>query len=265
MFDRAKYEKHLRSRLLGRALTAVDEVDSTNRAVSAAAGAGAVEGTVIVAERQSGGRGRFGRSWASPKGGLWFSLLLRPDLNLVTLPAISILSGVVLIRTVGARHALPLHLGWPNDVVYDGRKLAGILVEGKVGESVAVVVGIGVNVNNDPDDLPAEFAGKATSLGKITGEKYDLEILLAEIINEYDIGYAELNEVGLEEIYTEWKAGLEMIGRAVTLSVDGKKHSGIVKDFTIDGGMILVCESGDELKVPLDRGTLISPKYIKTL
>lgn len=265
MFDREKYNISLKTERFGREMIVVEEVASTNLAVMDMVATDAQEGMVMVTDRQTEGKGRFERKWVSPSGGLWFSFLLRPDIREVPLPAILLLTGVALVKVLQEKTELQFHLGWPNDVVHKGKKLAGILVEGKIGASAAVVVGIGVNVNNDPDDLTPEFASKATSLKKITGKEHSLEILLAEFMNEFERGYSELREMGSEKLYHEWKMLLGMIGQEVKLLSDEKEYHGIVKDFTMGGEMILRLEDGEEVLFPLDRGTLISPKYTKKL
>ncbi|MFH1539591.1 MAG: biotin--[acetyl-CoA-carboxylase] ligase, partial [bacterium] len=132
-FDEQLYRSGLRDGRIGRNVIILKSVDSTNRLArelgAAHRATRAPNGTVIIAEKQTAGRGRFRRAWASPAGGLWFSLVLRPEAGDPALPSLSLLAGVSLAAALEKAAGEELVLGWPNDIVYKGKKLAGILVE----------------------------------------------------------------------------------------------------------------------------------------
>ncbi|MEW5946797.1 MAG: biotin--[acetyl-CoA-carboxylase] ligase [bacterium] len=265
MFDAGKFFEGLKTKGLGRRLETRASVGSTNDEAKALAAAGAPHGTLVVAETQTSGRGRFGRSWWSPPGGLWFSLLILPrerELRAAELTVIAGLSAARAIETVvGVR---PL-LGWPNDLVFEGRKLGGILVEASHGMKTFAVVGAGINVNNDAGAPPGGIAPNSISLRLITGSEQPLERLLAAVMNGFEALLDAAGAGGFDSAWEEWKRRLGMVGEVVALTVDGKTRSGTVKDFTRDGGMVLTSPDGEDFEVALDRGTLASSKYAKHL
>lgn len=160
------------------------QLDSTSRRAWQLGEAGADAGCVVVADRQTGGRGRRGRTWHSPAGlNLYFSLLLRPDLALDVVPALALAAGAALCRSLDLYHLKP-RIKWPNDVFANERKLAGILAELKpAGQGVDfVVIGIGINVNAGPDSFPLELRGAATSLKIETGREHSRSALLERVL-----------------------------------------------------------------------------------
>ncbi|MGC1479961.1 MAG: biotin--[acetyl-CoA-carboxylase] ligase [Chthoniobacterales bacterium] len=169
---------------VGGRVTIYRETASTNDLVRQLALSGAAEGEVVVADRQTNGRGQFGRRWDSAAGlGLWFSLLLRPawasQLDLVTpLVAVAVATGIE--KTTGICPRIKL----PNDVLFDRRKVAGILTEARSGKETFAVVGIGVNVSHAATDFPIELQSTATSLELATGSTVDREALLISILGE---------------------------------------------------------------------------------
>lgn len=163
-------------------------VDSTNLCLRRMA-ADAADGTALVAFSQSAGRGRFGRSFLSPEGGLYLSVLLRPDVETAHLPTLTPVAAIAVCRAVDALCGLRCGVKWPNDVVLNGKKICGILLESVLGgEKPCVIVGIGVNANTAsfPDEL-SEIAG---SLAAAAGRACDLHALSAAILAELDAAYA---------------------------------------------------------------------------
>lgn len=264
-FDVRRFDSALRGERLGRKIIVLDETDSTNRTAKELDEAGAPDGTVIVAETQRAGRGRFGRAWASPRGGLWFSLVLRPGADDPAVPLIPLIAGLSLVGVLEEAAGEVLALGWPNDVVCRGKKLAGILVEGVFERGALVVVGVGVNVNNSAAALPVETAGTAVSLLDVTGREHSREALLAEFIVAFEERLDAARRGGAETLLREWKERLRLTGEAVTLKMDEAVYRGVVEGFTLDGGMALRLADGTLIEVPLDRGTLVSSKYAKRL
>ena len=165
-------------------LVRLGETDSTNERCLALARTGAPAWTAVVADSQTAGRGRGGRAWASPPGvALYFSVLLRPALAPDALPLATLAAGIAVAEAVRARTGLPAGLKWPNDLLVDGRKAAGILCEAEAaGGSTAVAVGVGINVNTPPDRLPPRPAFPATSLAAEAGRTFDREALLQDCL-----------------------------------------------------------------------------------
>ncbi|MEI9897062.1 MAG: biotin--[acetyl-CoA-carboxylase] ligase [Chthoniobacter sp.] len=165
------------------------ETASTNDSATQRGRQGADGGLVIFAERQTAGRGRFGRAWASAAyRGLWFSLLLRPALPPSAWPRLTTWAAVSLAATIENSLGLAVAIKWPNDIYLSGRKVAGILAESgtDVNGQPFAVVGIGVNVNQNPADFPPDLAGKAASLSMVTGRIIDRPTLAANLLRDLD-------------------------------------------------------------------------------
>jgi BirA family biotin operon repressor/biotin-[acetyl-CoA-carboxylase] ligase len=183
---------------------------STNDLAASRARAGAPEGLLVVADAQSGGRGRLGRSWHSPAGeNLYFSLVLRPERSPSALPPLTLLGGVVLAEAMAALGAAPL-VKWPNDVLLPGDggplKAAGILTEMATERDRIrhVVLGVGVNVNGVA--FPPELADRATSLRLATGRTHDRGALLAAVMNALEPAYERLMREGAGPMLERWRA-----------------------------------------------------------
>src|SRR6478735_9276209 len=197
-FDTARFDAE-RSALglgLGAPLSWRDETDSTNDDAASAAKSGAPHGAVFGAETQARGRGRRGSEWVStPGAGLWFSLLLRPRFGAELAPALALCAGLAVRAAVAERVSASVLVKWPNDVLADGRKLAGILVESQLsGAAIAsVVVGIGINVTQR--EFPEPIAGIATSLELLSASDASRERLLADVLRQFE---TELGRLELE-------------------------------------------------------------------
>jgi len=152
----------------------IDEISSTNDELLRQGEAGAPSGTLLFAESQTAGRGQFGRVWNSAPGlGLWFSLLLRLEINDNSIPSLSAFAAVALVNTIRDLGIEGAGIKAPNDVLISGRKVAGILVETRVGKNPFAVVGIGLNVNHAPQDFPDDLRGHATSLAAVSGHPFN--------------------------------------------------------------------------------------------
>lgn len=182
---------------------------STNDYLKRLAEAGAPEGTVIIAKEQTAGKGRFGRSWASPQGGAWFSLLLRPPIAVEQAGCISILMAVSLARAIRAHWAVPVGVKWPNDLyvrAFSQRiaKLGGILIElSSQGHQIEwLIAGIGINVNNK---LPKETRAPATSLLEELGRPVPLEGFFDVALDALARDYERFLTEGFEFVREEWQ------------------------------------------------------------
>jgi len=174
------------------------------------------EGAVAVCEEQTGGRGRLGRAWAAPAGSsILLSVVLRPPAQRHA-PELSLVAGVATAIVVERATGLAAQVKWPNDVMLDRRKVAGILAELKDG---AVVLGIGLNVSQGPDELPAETRSPAGSLRSVTGRKLERGPILADLLLELEQRYDAWRAGGLDAIYDDLGARDFLRGRRVT--VDG--------------------------------------------
>ena len=205
--------------------------------------AGAPEGTLIVAYRQTAGRGRLGRPWASEPGvGLYFSLVLRPRRPAAEMLVLTLAAGVGLARGIGDHCGLTCDIRWPNDIMLQGRKLAGILVEGETenGRLERAILGVGINVNQE--QMPEEIAEIAISLKEATGAEYLREALLETILARLEQSYEMLLEQGPEPVLKAFqRASTWTEGKAV--EVEGKK--GTTAGLTKEGYLLLKDQSGN--------------------
>jgi BirA family biotin operon repressor/biotin-[acetyl-CoA-carboxylase] ligase len=202
-FDQRLFEaeRQRRGLTLGQPLGWLDETGSTNDDALAAAKSGAPHGALFGAETQSRGRGRRGSEWVStPGAGLWFSLLLRPQLAAELAPALSLCAGLAVRDAVAPLVSALVQVKWPNDVHADGRKLAGILIESQLSGSKisSVVVGIGVNVAQST--FPEPIAGIATSLALLQATDQRREPLLASVLHGLEQRLSQLREGGVAAI-----------------------------------------------------------------
>ncbi len=209
-----------------------DVVDSTNERAKEVA----KPKTLFIAERQVRGRGRYGRTWFSEKGGLYFSLTLPKELSMEDVPKLTLTAGVSVAKALNAR------LKWPNDVMYNGRKLCGILCEliGEFGCPI-VIVGIGVNVNNP---TPPE----GISLKEIHGRDFRRLEVFRRVIESFECYYLRLLKGEWDEILDEWRELSDTIGRHVVVKTLRDVYEGYALDVDRDGGLILDVR-GERLKV----------------
>jgi BirA family biotin operon repressor/biotin-[acetyl-CoA-carboxylase] ligase len=223
------------------------ELPSTNDVVATLAEAGAQEGAVVAADAQNAGRGRFGRSWASPPGaGIYTSVLFRPDsavLRLMTLAA-----GVALVDGIRAATGLGLHLKWPNDIVTDGtaasRKVGGILAEGGAEPDGRpwVVLGFGINVLSA--SLPRDVTTRATSLEHELGRPVDRGLVLAECLAALSHRYSQLQGGAGRAVIADWRArAASTLGRQVEWN-DGVVRRGIAQDVDEHGALLIQTDRG---------------------
>jgi BirA family biotin operon repressor/biotin-[acetyl-CoA-carboxylase] ligase len=193
---------------LGREIYFFDRLESTNKTLKQAAARGAAEGTVVVAEEQTAGRGRLNRAWESPPGvGIYLSLLLRPRPPAARQFLYTFLPAVATARALRSVSGLPVFIQWPNDVMLRGGKLAGILTEARVveGQIREIVVGVGMNINHTPADLPASLRETATSLAIAAGRTFSRAAAVRAFLAEMDRGYAALGAGEATAVVDLWK------------------------------------------------------------
>jgi BirA family biotin operon repressor/biotin-[acetyl-CoA-carboxylase] ligase len=223
-----------------------DSIDSTNDYVAGEARVGAAEGLVAVADQQEAGRGRLGRRWDAPKGSsLLVSALLRPFLPAGRLHLVGVVAALAAADACGAVAGVEARLKWPNDLVVDGRKLGGVLVETELsrGRATAAVVGIGLNVWW-PDGLPPELADGATTLGQLTGTKVPRAALLVALLEGLEARYARLERPsGQEAELGDYRYRCETLGRLVRVELSGagqpQSFTGTAVDINAEGHLVV--------------------------
>ncbi len=219
--------------MIGSKVIRLDEIDSTNEYAKGIAPK-VPEGTVVIAKTQRAGRGRKGRRWASPEGGLWMSVVLKPGKPDPRLVFVGALAVVDVLGELGVE----AWVKWPNDVWVGRRKIAGILTEAK-GEEF-VVMGIGLNVNNP---LPGELKGKATSIKVLTGRETPLEDVIKSLLRHLDLWYAVfLRDPG--KVVREVRERMPILGKAVEVATGEERFSGEAADLLPDGSLLLKTKEG---------------------
>jgi len=225
----------------------LNETDSTNTRAKELAAQGAPEGTIVIAEKQTSGRGRRGRSWFSPPGGgIYCSLILRPVLSPSETPRITLMTAVVAAETLISLVKLKLRIKWPNDILVNGKKLAGILTEISTEMDAVnyIVVGIGLNVNTQFEDLPIEIKKTATSILIETGKRFPRVKLIQHYLKLYEKYYDMFKDNDFEPIMKRWRELADIIGKQIRVDVIGKTHIGKVVDVDNDGVLILKDDQG---------------------
>jgi BirA family biotin operon repressor/biotin-[acetyl-CoA-carboxylase] ligase len=253
--------RRLATRWLGRHVVAFDETDSTNVQAARLAREGVPDGTLVVAERQTRGRGRLGRTWVSPAGlNLYASFVLRPDLAPADAPRLSLAAAVAVAATISPlvpeRGLAPgrVAIKWPNDCLLDGRKVAGILteMEAELDRVRAVVLGIGVNLNGTAGAFPPELRQIATSVRLATGVRVDRVAFVATLCAELEAVYDRFVGGGFSAILAEWERYSCLTGRAVTVESGGRRTRGTVRGVDAEGRLVLAGPGGDEALVAGD-------------
>lgn len=221
------------------------EVDSTNNELKRECAA--PHGTVLVTARQTGGRGRLGRQFASPPGGVYLSVLLRPAARPEALFHLTPMTAVAVRRAILDVCGLAVGVKWTNDLVHDGKKLCGILTElsteAETGALQSVIIGIGVNCNTAPEAFPEEVRPMAASLRQITGRPIDPNALAAAMTRRlFEMDTQLLT--GRAEWLREYEAACVTVGKQVQVLCGGKRRSAFAEGIDEDGSLLVRWEDG---------------------
>lgn len=234
--------KSLKTRDFGRAFVHLDTVESTFLTMKEIEKQGAVHGTVVLAEEQKNGRGRFSRKWESQKGkGLYFNLLLRPALSPVFAPRL------ILFAAVGVAEGLrdlgfEAKIKWPNDIVISGKKVCGMLMESGGGFEHLCYVSTGIGINVNQFTFPEELSGKATSLFLLSGKEQDRDRVLCAVLNRLEENYYLLSD-NYKELLEHYSRLSATIGQEVTVS-GGSNVTGIAEGINEDGELLVRDRNG---------------------
>jgi BirA family biotin operon repressor/biotin-[acetyl-CoA-carboxylase] ligase len=238
----AEVQRGFRPRRLRGEIVYRDEVDSTNALAATLARRGAVEGTVVIAERQSAGRGRLGRTWESPGHlNLYCSVILRPPMPPSDVPQLALVAAVAAAEAIERTIDAPKPaIKWPNDVLLDGRKAVGILTEldAETERVRFVILGIGVNLNARLGDFPPELRRKATSLALAAGRQIDRAAFTATLLNRLDRAYVRFLAGGFVALKNDYDAYHCLPGRAVRVE-GGQSFAGVVRGVDRDGALLV--------------------------
>ena len=233
--------------VVGRDIRVFRETTSTNDVAEKLARDGVREGVVVFAESQARGRGRLGRTWISPPGkGLWFSVLLRPDLPPQAVTQLTVAAATALSRAIRQQTDLQVEIKWPNDILVQGRKAAGILTElsAELDHVKHVVLGIGLNVNLNDADFPPEVRRLAISLKLAAGKPARRAELAAGILRELDRDYRRIGRGEFTAVADEWEEQCTTLGRRVSIRLGDRRVTGRAESLDEDGALQLRTDHG---------------------
>jgi BirA family biotin operon repressor/biotin-[acetyl-CoA-carboxylase] ligase len=229
-----------------------NQTDSTNLQAKAMAAAGAPEGTLIIAEEQTEGRGRRGRNWFSPpETGIYMSLIIRPAILPQEAPRFALLTAAAVAAAVGEMTMLATRIKWPNDILVGGRKLGGILTEVsmEMDKVEYMIVGLGLNVNLAREAFPPDLQKIGTSIRAESGRFFPRIPLVRRILERFEELYDEYRQLGFASIRERWQAFTDMIGRTVAVDTLGRLLTGEVTDFDEDGYLVVREHSGNTVRI----------------
>jgi BirA family biotin operon repressor/biotin-[acetyl-CoA-carboxylase] ligase len=244
------------TRTVGKRILYFQELSSTMDEAARLAEAGAEEGTVVVAETQNAGRGRFGRTWVSSIGNLYLSVVFRP--SPLALAQLNVVAGVAVARAIRKTTGLSPRIKWPNDVLVAGKKVAGILVEtvAQGSEICYSVVGIGINITLD-DDKAAALDGQATGLEEAAGCTVDRSGVLRQLLTDLDSLY--LQSAAGKSPQPEWKGLLDTLGQRVRITWRDETWVGQAEQVDEMGNLLLRLDDGNLVTMTAGDVTLHGP------
>lgn len=232
---------------LGRSVTFLPEVDSTNLRLAELAARGAPEGTALIADCQTRGRGRLGRIWQSPPGrNLYVSFLLKPNLPPDRAPQITLVAGVAVAELLTRYCPGATTLKWPNDVQIGGRKVCGILTEMRTrgGRIDSIVVGIGVNLNMEKGEFQEDFRETSTSLREETGKTVDRKAFARSLFASMEAWCDRYGTEGFPPVRARWLSLSGIVGKTISTGHGGKTVRGRVLDMDASGALVFENEGG---------------------
>ena len=241
------YSRLAKTKVVGRDIRVFEETSSSNDVVARLARDGLKEGLVVFAESQTKARGRLGRRWLAPtKKGLWFSILLRPELRPQEATRLTIASATAVRRAIAVQTGLRAEIKWPNDILVGGKKAAGILTElyAELERVQYVVLGIGIDVNLNATDFPAELRPLATSLKIELGKTVSRPELAVRVLQELDYEYDRICSGRFGEVAEEWQEQCTTIGHNVVIRTGKREIRGRAESLGDDGAFLLRTEHG---------------------
>ncbi|MGE5174528.1 MAG: biotin--[acetyl-CoA-carboxylase] ligase [Betaproteobacteria bacterium] len=235
----------LKTKVIGKDIRLLPKVASTNTLAMEMASNGAPEGTVVIAETQTGGKGRLGRTWISPKGNIYLSVILRPEIPIYKAPLITLMGAVAAVSAVGKQCEPGARIKWPNDILISGKKVGGLLTEMSAEQDRIrhIVLGIGVDVNMELENLPADMRAQTTTLSAETGEKINRTALLQQLLRELDHWYRVFlaNE---QDVLREWTSLNMTVGNRVAVSGVGERLEGLAQGIDSEGRLVIRLDDG---------------------
>ena len=236
--------------VIGREVKYFESISSTQEAVKEEALKGASEGLVVIASEQRKGKGRLGRPWFSPRGGLWMSVLLRPDVPPIKAPLLTLMAAACIADSL-EEYGVKASIKWPNDVMINGKKIAGVLAEADIEMDRVnyVALGLGVNVNVPVNLMPDELKPLATSMSELLGKEVDLAEFACKLIKALDRQYEDYRLKRFPLLLERWKSKLLGLGQRVLVKTAYEEVEGLALDVDEDGALFIRKSDGSTIKV----------------
>jgi BirA family biotin operon repressor/biotin-[acetyl-CoA-carboxylase] ligase len=228
------------------------EVNSTSEWAKELAKIGAEEGTVTVAQTQMAGRGRLEREWISPRGGLWFSIVLRPDQKAHEAVKLVFVGSLAVAEVLHEKYGMRTETKWPNDVLVNGKKICGILAEmnTKCENVNYAILGVGINANFCAEDVLSESVKTtATSIQNELGKKIRLESLLKALLEKMESIYDTYMGAGFTSLLERWKRHAAFLGHRVVVTNQNEELKGLALNVDLEGALILKLEDGTTRRI----------------
>lgn len=237
----------LKTNFIGQNIHYQESVDSTQKVAKKLGYDDVPEGTVVIAEEQLNGRGRLDRSFHSPKGtGVWMSIILRPRIPLDKAPQLTLIAAVAVVQAIEECTSIVPHIKWPNDILINGKKVIGILTElqAEPDRIHSIIVGIGINVNQQKADFPLELQEIATSLSIEEGKNINRSSLIRSVFSKLEKLYLLYLEKGFSPIKILWESYAISIGKMITARTLSGNFYGKALGITDDGVLLVEDEKG---------------------
>lgn len=250
--DRCEISKGLNTKFIAKNLYLYNEVGSTNTLAKYLAKNGIENGSVVISEKQNNGRGRTGKSWESPLGGVWMSIILSPEVDISKIPLITITTGVaaaIALERIGVKNP---EIKWPNDIMINGKKVCGILTEAVSNFNTIgnIIVGVGIDANLSIETFPAELQDITTTLEIELGKKVNENILIKLFLEEFERIYELLKNDCVEDILREWRKRSYSVGKLVEVRKPHQKsYDAYVIGITKNGELVVEKNDGTFEKV----------------
>jgi BirA family biotin operon repressor/biotin-[acetyl-CoA-carboxylase] ligase len=247
----------LKTKIMGREIHLLPHVVSTNTLAMELALNGSPEGTAVIAETQTGGKGRLNRKWISPKGNLYLSVILRPNIPLQRAPLVTLMGAVAIASAIRTACNVQAGIKWPNDILIQGKKVSGLLTEMAAEQDRIkhIVLGIGVNVNMDHDALPADVRETSTTLAEEAGQKIDRTVFLRQVLGDIEYWYQKFL-LSSADVLGEWERLNMTIGNRVTVKGFEETFEGLAQGIDTEGRLILQLDDNSQRLVAAGDVTL---------
>jgi BirA family biotin operon repressor/biotin-[acetyl-CoA-carboxylase] ligase len=233
---------HLKNKFIDWKIVHQDVTESTNNDAIIMAKNNAENGTILITENQTGGKGRKNRYWHSAKNkGIYLSLILRPEFSPEYIPRLTILTQVAIFKTLQYFITANIIIKWPNDILINTKKVSGILMEisATMDKVVYAIIGVGININLETEDLPLEFRYMATSLKIFTGKTFSRKKILAHFLDTFSELYQTIDTPKFNDVVNTWKANANIIGKKVEIELFNKLITGCATDISNEGALVI--------------------------